>query len=220
LRFNVVSLFPEIFSGFVSNGLIKRALDKSLISINFYNPRNFTKDKHRRVDDSPYGGGAGMVLRIEPLYNVIQHIKEVDPCTRVVYLSAAGKQLTQNLVNDYSQSDCSYTLVAGRYEGVDQRFIDLCVDEELAFGASILMGGEVPAMAFIEAVSRYVPDVLGNSESLVIETFLQDDPELGEYPQYTKPRSFLKIDVPDVLLSGNHQEIEIWRKVNRRKINR
>jgi tRNA (guanine37-N1)-methyltransferase len=210
LHFNLVTLFPSLFDSFVNTALIKRAVDKGLISIKSYNPRDYTDDKFKRVDDSPYGGGAGMVLMVEPLFKCINHIKNTDPQSYVIYLSASGRQLTQEIVMAFSKNYKSFTLVAGRYEGIDERFVELCVDEEIALGSCILMGGEVPAMAFIEAVSRFIPNVLGNSESLSEETF-QKDPLLGEYPQYTKPQNFNGLSVPEVLLSGNHEEIKRWR---------
>lgn len=212
MKIEVLTIFPEIFSGFTSSSLIGKAVNKGLISINLRNIRDFSGPPHYQVDDSPYGGGAGMVMRPEPLSGAIEAAKAALPKAKVCLLSPAGKTFNQSKANDLSKAE-ELILICGRYEGVDQRVIDLSVDEEISIGDFVLMGGETAAMAIIEATVRLIPDVVGNSESTLTESFQsQGDETLLEAPQYTRPIEFKGLKVPEVLLSGNHKDIAAWRK--------
>ncbi|RIL01331.1 MAG: tRNA (guanosine(37)-N1)-methyltransferase TrmD [Proteobacteria bacterium] len=207
----VLTIFPEIFSGFLSSSLIEKAISKSLLSVSCINPRDYADPPHYQVDDSPYGGGAGMVMKPEPLARAIEAAKQKASSAKVVLLSAAGTPFSQKKAEQLSTLD-SIILVCGRYEGIDQRVIDLLVDEEISIGDYVLMGGEVPAMAVIEATVRLMKNVVGNSESLQCESFtnLKGD-MLLEAPHYTRPAEFRGRKVPEILLSGDHNKVEKWR---------
>jgi tRNA (guanine37-N1)-methyltransferase len=214
MRFTVITLFPEIFSGFVSSALIAKAIDKKLIQIDLLNLRDFADPPHYKVDDTPYGGGAGMVLMPAPLARAIRAAKQSDggDAAKVVLLSASGKLFKQEIASQFSK-ERKIILICGRYEGVDQRIIDLYVDYELSLGDFITMGGEAPALCLIEACARLIPGVLGNQQSLINESFSLkiNQSRLLEAPHYTKPAEFERLVVPEVLLSGNHQAVECWR---------
>lgn len=212
LRFDVLTLFPEMFTSFLGEGLIKRALQQSLLDVSLYNYRQHGLGKHHHVDDTPYGGGPGMVLRVEPIFEALRvretHYQEHNLQTHKILLTPQGQPLNQEKARILSQSDKVILLLCGRYEGFDER-IRSRMDEEISGGDFICLGGEVIAMLMIEAISRLRPGVLGNQQSSEEESFAQG---LLEYPQYTRPAEFENLTVPEVLLSGNHQEIATWRK--------
>ena len=212
LRFEVLTLFPEIFSSFLEESLIKRALEKRLLSISLANFRKHGLGKHLQVDDSPYGGGPGMILRIEPLVLTLEEKKDFHQSqgreTHTILVSPQGQPFTQKKAKELSQKNSVLTLVCGRYEGFDERIRSI-VDEEISGGDFVCMGGEVISMAIIESVSRLWPGFLGNQESHENESFSQS---LLEYPQYTRPASYAGMDVPRELLSGNHEKIAAWRQ--------
>lgn len=204
MKFNVLTLFPEMFSS-LDESIIGRSKEKGLININLINIRDFSKNKHKKVDDTPYGGGAGMVMEPTVVYDAFKSIK--DEKTKVIYLSPQGKTLNQQKVQDLAKEE-NITLLCGHYEGIDQRVIDTIVDEEISIGDYVLTGGELPAMVLIDSVSRYIEGVL-KEESIKEESFTNG---LLEYPQYTRPEMFLDKRVPEILLSGNHQKIDEWRR--------
>lgn len=220
MRFDIITLFPESFTAYFSVSMLKRAQEKQLIEIHTHQLRDFAHDKHKTVDDTPYGGGAGMVLKIEPIAECLaavtdqQSAKDETSKTRKILFSAKGKVLTQDDVKRLATYD-RLILLCGRYEGVDERVAEYLVDEELSIGEYVLTGGELPAMIVVDAVSRLVPGVLGNAESAETESHSI----LGtvEYPQYTKPEEWQGMRVPEVLLSGHHAEIEKWRQTQSTK---
>lgn len=204
--FRILTLFPEMFDGFISSSIIGKAIDQNKIVVSTENIRSFTSDKHGKVDDAPFGGGAGMVMRVQPLKDALLS-KPLSPNGKVIYLSPRGQTLTHEKVIELSKLS-EMVLVCGHYEGVDQRFIDRYVDEEISIGDYVLTGGEVAAMVVVDSVSRMVSDVLKNDASAEEESFANG---LLEYPHYTRPAVYEGDSVPDVLLSGNHAEIEKWR---------
>ena len=204
MKFNVLTLFPEMFEP-IKQSIIGKAVEKNIVEINLINIRDFSKDKHKKVDDTPYGGGAGMVIRPDVVYDAYKSIE--DNKTKVIYLSPQGEKLNQEMVEKLSKEE-SLTLLCGHYEGIDQRVLDKIVDEEISIGDYVLTGGEIPAMVLIDSVSRYIPDVL-SQESTKEESFSTG---LLEYPQYTRPEIFEGEKVPEVLISGHHENIEKWRK--------
>jgi tRNA (guanine37-N1)-methyltransferase len=207
MHFSIVTLLPEMFTA-LDYGVVGRAIKNGTISLSFYNPRDFTTDNYHKVDDSPYGGGPGMVMMAEPLAAAIKQAKQdLQNAARVILLTPQGKQFTQPAINDLLNYE-KIILVAGRYEGIDERVINSLVDEEWSIGDYILSGGEIAAMVMIDAMSRLLPGVLGDAESIVQESFCD---QLVEYPQYTRPLIFDGQKVPSVLLSGNHSEIKKWR---------
>ena len=204
MKFDVLTLFPEMFEP-LKHSIIERASKQNLIDINLINIRDFSKDKHKKVDDTPYGGGAGMVVRADVVYDAYQSVK--DESSKVIYLSPQGKKLNQSKVQELSKEK-HLILLCGHYEGIDQRVLDEIVDEEISIGDYVLTGGELPAMVLIDSVSRYVEGVL-STDSTKEESFSQG---LLEYSQYTRPEEFLGKTVPEVLTSGNHQKIDEWRR--------
>ena len=205
MRFDVLTLFPEMFEP-IKTSIIGRAIDTNKIELNLVNIRDFSKDKHKKVDDTPYGGGAGMVIKPDVVYDAYKSLENKDGI-RVIYLSPQGKALNQKKVEELSKHN-HLILLCGHYEGIDQRVIDEIVDEEISIGDYVLTGGEIPAMVLIDSVSRYIDGVLKN-ESIKEESFSNG---LLEYPQYTRPEVFLGKKVPEVLLSGHHENIQKWRK--------
>lgn len=205
----VLSIFPEIFESFLKTSLIGKAIAANKLNIEVINFRDFSDPPHFKVDDEPFGGGAGMVLKPEPLARAVIKAKEKLPNAEVILLSASGEKFKQTTAKELSQYDKGLILVCGRYEGVDQRFIDLYVNQELNLGDFICMGGEVPAMLLIEAVTRLKPEIIGNPDSLQNESFNEN---LLEAPQYTRPREFEGQSVPEDLLSGSHKKIAEWKK--------
>lgn len=204
MKFNILTLFPEMFEP-IKQSIIGKAIEKNIVEINLINIRDFSKDKHKKVDDTPYGGGAGMVIRPDVVYDAYKSIE--DSKTKVIYLSPQGKKLSQKMVEEFSKEE-SITLLCGHYEGIDQRVLDKIVDEEISIGDYVLTGGEIPAMVLIDSVCRYIPEVL-SKESIKEESFSEG---LLEYPQYTRPEIFEGEKVPEVLISGHHQNINNWRK--------
>ena len=209
---NLLTIFPEIFESFLKTSLVGKAVARGLLNATITNIRDFSSHPHHKVDDTPYGGGAGMVMLPEPLVNSIESIKRRDPDTWVVLLSPSGSRFTQEKAQELAKRG-SVTLVCGRYEGIDQRVIDLAIDEEISVGDFVVMGGEVPAMLIMEASLRLRPGVLHNAESVTHESFSPDlaDGSVVEAPQYTRPEKFRELVVPEVLLSGNHKAIAEWR---------
>ena len=206
MRFDIITLFPEMFSAIKEEGVIARAIKKSIISINEWQLRDFSENKYKNVDDKAYGGGAGMVMQVKPIRDCIKKIKEKEPKTKVIYLSPQGEPLNQNLVEKLSSFE-SLTLLCGRYEGVDERIIENDVDLEVSIGDYVISGGELAAMVLIDSVSRRLPNVLGNKDSLN-DSFVNN---LLDYPHYTRPESIDGDIVPEVLLSGNQAKIDAWR---------
>ena len=204
MKFDVLTLFPEMFQA-LDQSIIGRAKEKNLIEINLINIRDFSKDKHKKVDDTPYGGGAGMVMMPDVVYDAYKSIK--DENAKVIYMSPQGKKLTQKKVEELAKNK-HLIILCGHYEGIDQRVIDKIVDEEISIGDYVLTGGELPAMVLIDSVSRYAEGVI-TKESTNEESFTNG---LLEYPQYTRPEVFEGEKVPEVLLSGHHANIEKWRK--------
>lgn len=205
MRIDILTLFPEMFSP-LSSSILKRAQDKDLIEINIINFRDFASNKHKQVDDTPFGGGDGMVLMCQPIFDAINSIKTES--SKIIYMSPKGKTLKQSFVKDYLQYE-HLIILCGHYEGIDQRIIDYFNIEEISIGDYVLTGGELPSMVFVDCLSRLIPNVLHNEHSSVDESFSDN---LLEYPQYTKPADFNGLKVPDVLLSGNHKEIEKYRR--------
>ena len=212
MQFDILTLFPSMFD-ILNESILGRAQEKNLIDINVVNIRDFSKDKHNKVDDTPYGGGAGMVMRADVVYDCYNSVKTGD--SKVIYLSPQGKTLNQDKVKELSKEK-HLILLCGHYEGIDQRVIEKIVDEEISIGDYVLTGGELPAMVLVDSVSRYVEGVL-NKESIQEESFTDN---LLEYHQYTRPEVFLGEKVPEVLLTGHHQNIEKWRKEQAIKITR
>ncbi|MDQ1284370.1 MAG: tRNA (guanine37-N1)-methyltransferase [Patescibacteria group bacterium] len=247
MKFDIVTIFPAIFDSYFAESIVSRARKAELMDIKIHNLRDYTANKHKKVDDTPYGGGAGMILKIEPIYKCVREIISNSPnClisnkisnfqfpiskkisnskskitknkkTRVILFSAKGKKYTQADARRLSKYD-NLILICGRYEGVDERVAEYVADEEISIGDYVLTGGEIPAMVLVDSITRLLPGVLGNPESLKEESFngnknlkLKIKNLTLEYPQYTKPEEFMDWKVPEVLLSGNHGEIEKWR---------
>ncbi|MDO8495975.1 MAG: tRNA (guanosine(37)-N1)-methyltransferase TrmD [bacterium] len=233
MKFDIITIFPNLFSGFLNESLLARAQKKKLITIKTHNLRKWTDDKHKTVDDRPYGGGVGMVLKIEPIFRAVQSLKPANSKSeirnskfrsRIVLLSAKGKTFTQKDARRLSKYG-QVIFICGRYEGVDERVAKYVADEELSIGNYVLFGGEVASMVVIEAISRLIPGVVQKEESIINESFSDKEAKEKEHAQYTRPEIFrpkLKVKskklkawkVPPVLLSGNHKKIEEWRRRN------
>jgi tRNA (guanine37-N1)-methyltransferase len=222
MRIDVLTLFPEMFSGYLGQSLLKRAIDAGIVSVELHNLRDWAKGKHKQVDDRPFGGGPGMVLRPEPVVESIEAVQRLgDEAGRLILLSPQGRRLHQPMAAELA-SQKRLVLICGRYEGVDQRAIDLTRPDEISIGDYILSGGEVAAMVVVDAVVRLVPGVLGDEQSNKQDSF-SGQPPLLEFPQYTRPREYRGLAVPDVLVTGNHPEIARWReqqKIERTRIRR
>lgn len=210
MKFSVVTVMPEMLNAICEYGVTSRAIDKGIIDVVAVNPREFANDKHRTVDDRPYGGGPGMVMMLEPLRQAIHQAKAQSPEAKVVYLSPQGAAFNQQKAKEFAANERHLVLLAGRYEGVDQRLIDQEVDEEISLGDFVVSGGELPAMMMIDAISRCLPGVLGHQDSAVEDSFFNG---LLDHPHYTRPEldSATGAKVADVLLSGNHEKIRCWR---------
>ena len=206
LRFDIITIFPSIFKPILNESIIKRAQEKKRVVINVHDLRHYTKDKHRKVDDRPFGGGAGMVMMAQPILDAVKKIKG-RRAAKVILMSPRGKTLTQKLARNLSQ-DKNIIIICGHYEGIDERIMNV-VDAVISVGDYVLTGGELPAMVLVDCLTRLVPGVLGKKESLDSESF---DEDLLEYSQYTRPANFRGMKVPNVLLSGNHKAIQKWRK--------
>jgi len=207
MRFDIITLLPQIFESAFNVGVLKKGIEKGLIEIRIHNLRDYATDKHRQVDDRPFGGGEGMVLKPEPLFRAVEEIRE-DMSTPVILLSPQGKIFNHKLAEALSNFS-QIILICGRYEGVDERVREYLVTDEISIGDYVLSGGEYAALVIIDAVSRFIPGVVGKQESVRKDSF-----SLGllDYPQYTRPREFRGLKVPDVLLSGDHKKIALWRK--------
>lgn len=207
MKIDVLTLFPEMFVA-LDSSLIGKAKEKGLFDLHCHNIRDYSADKHKKCDDAPFGGGAGMVMTPQPIHDCIAAVDPEHKAKRI-FLSPRGRTLTQSVVKELSE-ESNLLLLCGHYEGVDQRVLDLDIDMELSIGDYVLSGGELAAMVVIDSVLRYIPDVLGNAESTVDESFSQP---LLEYPQYTRPQDFLGLKVPEVLVSGHHEKVNEWRKL-------
>ena len=212
LRFDVVSLFPEVFEPVFKAGVVGRAIGRGLVELHAHDLREHTHDRHRQVDDVPYGGGPGMVLKPEPLFEAIEAIR-AENRGPVILLEPWGEPFTQQIARELA-AEPGLVIVCGRYEGIDDRVREKLADREISIGDYVLSGGEIPAMVVIDAVSRLLPGVLGDEESLSGDSFTAD---LLGHPQYTRPAEFRGLRVPEVLLSGNHREIEAWRQAQARR---
>jgi len=210
---SIITIFPGIIENFIHYGLIAKAIQNNILNIQIYDLRSFTSNKHKKVDDRPFGGGAGMVLMAQPLFDAINYIKNNNP-GEVILFSAYGELLNQQSVKSLAEKD-HLILICGRYEGIDQRVIDTLVDQEISIGDYVLMGGETAAQVVIESVSRMIKGVVGNFSSVETDSFYYEDQ--FAFPQYTQPREFQGLKVPDVLLSGNHKDIIQWRKINQKR---
>ncbi len=228
MRFDIITIFPEMFESYFSESILKRAQEKKLIKIKIHNLRDYTTDKHKTVDDTPYGGGVGMILKVEPIFSAVQKIavsrKQQAVSSKIILLSAKGEKFDQKMARKFSKFD-QIVLICGRYEGVDERVAKHIADKEISIGDYILTGGELPAMIIVDAVGRLVPGVI-KEQSLLEESFSidkkfskKDEPQATshkpqarrEYPQYTRPAVFKGWRVPKVLISGNHHKIKEWR---------
>lgn len=211
MRYHIMTLFPEFIDSSTQHSIIKRAMDKGIISINSYNIRDFSLSRHKKVDDYPFGGGAGMVMSPEPIDRCFEHIMSESVIDRskcrTIYMSPRGQQLTQKKVQELTQYE-DLIILCGHYEGVDQRALDMLIDEEISIGDYILTGGELGAMVVVDATARLIDGVLNKEESHMDESFSDG---LLEYPHYTRPREYKGLEVPEVLLSGNHSMIDQWR---------
>lgn len=206
MRIDILTLFPEMFAP-LQTSLLGKATENNLIEINIINIRDYSKDKHKKCDDYTYGGGSGMLMTPQPIYDAMTSIKGYKKAHKI-YMSPKGKTYNQEMVKSLTNFD-HLILLCGHYEGVDQRIIDLLIDEEISIGDYVLTGGELPAMVVVDSVARYLPNVLGNSESVVDESFSSG---MLEYPQYTRPAEFMGLKVPEVLISGDHGKVDAWRK--------
>lgn len=208
IKFDVLSIFPEMFASPLNFSLLKKAQEKSILNICLHDIRNWADDKHKMTDDAPYGGGCGMVMKVEPVEKALAAIRSPEDDSLVVLMTPQGKTFNQKIAAQLAEKK-QIIIICGRYEGVDERIREHLVDREISIGDYILTGGELAALVLIDAVSRLIPDVLGNPESTLGESFSHN---LLEYPQYTRPAEYKGWKVPDVLLSGNHAQIELWHK--------
>jgi len=207
MRIDVITLFPELVVSVIQHGVVSRAAEKGLVELKLWNPRDFTQDKHRTVDDRPYGGGPGMLMKVEPLQACIHAAKQENPLAKLVYLSPQGKLLKQNLINQAVEQE-NLILLCGRYEGIDERLIQLEVDEEWSIGDYVISGGELAAMVCIDAITRQIPGALGHQDSAEQDSFSTG---LLDCPHYTRPELINGVKVLEVLLNGHHQLIQDWR---------
>lgn len=206
MKFEIITLFPELIEVYAKNGIIGRAVENNYFQLEYVNLRDFSENKHKKVDDYPYGGGPGMLIKPEPMFKALDAIKKEN--SYIIYLSPKGNLFTQKKAKELSSKE-HIILIAGHYEGIDQRIIDKYVDEEISMGDYVLTSGELPVLMIVDAVGRLLPGVLGSDESAIDESHSNN---LLEYPQYTRPESYFDIDVPEILLSGHHKKIEEWRK--------
>ncbi|GER94203.1 tRNA (guanosine(37)-N1)-methyltransferase TrmD [hot springs metagenome] len=209
IGFDIITIFPGIFHAYLGESILKKALQKKLLDVKVYNLRDFTTDRHKTVDDYPYGGGPGMVMKIEPIYNAVHAIKADGLERQIVMLSPQGKIYNQAMAEEMLKEKRRVLFICGRYEGIDERVRESIVDEEISIGDYVMTGGELAALVIIDSIARLIPGVLGDEESIKEESFTWG---LLDYPHYTRPPEFMGIKVPDVLLSGNHREIYKWRR--------
>ena len=208
MKCDVLTLFPDILTAYLNESILKRAREKNLLDIKLYNIRDFASGPHRTVDDSPYGGGAGMVFKPEPIFRAVDFLKEDGEPRMVILLSPQGKPFNQSKAEAYSREKQRFVFICGRYEGIDER-VKILIDEEVSIGDYVITGGELAALVIIDAVTRLVPGALGDEKSVEDESFSWG---LLDYPHYTRPREFRGMPVPQVLVSGNHKEILLWRR--------
>lgn len=216
-KFQVITLFPDMFTGVFENSMMWKAQRDGVVELSTIDLRSFGLGPRRSVDDTPYGGGDGMLLMIEPLWKAVLQAKELDPTAKVLLMTPRGERWQQATARTYAESDWGYIFICGRYEGYDERILKL-VDQEISVGDYVLTGGELPAMTIVDSVVRLMPGVLGGETSAEIESF--SDGETLEFPQYTRPVEYEGMKVPDVLLSGNHGDIAAWRAQNSKKASR
>jgi tRNA (guanine37-N1)-methyltransferase len=209
MKFDIITIFPEIFQAYFSAGILKKAVQRELIRINVYNLRDYTEDKHRTVDDYPYGGGVGMVMKPEPFFSAVDAVCPEKAERRVIMLSPAGKVFEQKIAEELSLEKKGLLFLCGRYEAIDERVRTALVDDEISIGDYILTGGELAALVIIDAIARLIPDVLGDEHSAEEDSFSSG---ILDYTHYTRPPVFRDMVVPDVLLSGNHRDIWLWRR--------
>lgn len=210
MRFDVLTLFPEIFTGYQTQSILKLAIERGLVSIHLWNIRDWAQGKHKKVDDRPFGGGPGMVLMCEPVVAAVEAVRQASPDPgQLLLLTPAGERLTQPVVRQLAEQK-RVVLLCGRYEGFDERIRQLLAPREISIGDFVCNGGEVPAMVVIDTVVRYVPGVLGDEESVTEES--HSEPGVVEYPQYTRPREFRGLKVPEILVSGDHAAVAEWRR--------
>ncbi len=207
IRIDVLTIFPEYFTVPLQNSLLGKAIKEEIMKVKVHNIRDFASDKHKTVDDTPYGGGPGMVMKCEPIFDAVESLKEDNSLEHIVLLTPGGKLFTQDKAKEMAQWK-DLVLICGRYEGVDERIVENLVTEELSIGDYVLSGGELPALVIIEAISRMLPGVIGQWESVTNDSLYNG---LLSYPQYTKPAEFRGMKVPEILLSGNHEQIKKWR---------
>jgi tRNA (guanine37-N1)-methyltransferase len=207
LTINILTLFPDVFPGYFEASIIGRAQEKGLIKINVINIRDYSKDKHHKADDEPFGGGAGMVMLADPIFNCVEALT-LAKSSPLIYTSPQGKVFTQDIAKKLAQEE-TITILCGRYEGVDQRVVDTLVTQEYSIGDYVLTGGELPAMVMVDAIARMIKGVVGKEESVINDSFYNG---LLDYPHYTRPAEYRGLKVPDVLLNGNHKEINKWRE--------
>lgn len=209
MRFDVITIFPEIFNAYINESIIKRAIEKKIIEIKIHNLRDFTSDKHKAVDDYPYGGGPGMVMKPEPFFRAVESIKSDGIPRRVIILSPQGELFHQQMAFYMAEEKQNLLFICGRYEAIDERVRENLVDKEISIGDYVLTGGELPALVIIDTITRLIHGVLGDERSIVEESFTSG---ILDYPHYTRPPEFRGLKVPDVLLSGNHKDISLWRR--------
>jgi tRNA (guanine37-N1)-methyltransferase len=209
MKVQVITLFPEMFEGVLNSSMLWKAQEKELVEYKLINLRDFGLGPRKQVDDTPYGGGDGMLLKPEPLFAAVEHAKKADPDAHVLLMTPRGDLFTQEMAREFAATEAGLIIICGRYEGYDER-ITTIIDKQISIGEYVLTGGELPAMIIVDAVTRLIPGVLGGETSAEKESF--SEPGVVEHPQYTRPEEFRGLKVPDVLLSGHHAEIEKWRK--------
>ncbi len=208
MKCDVLTIFPDIFNAYLNESILKRARGKKLLDVRLYNIRDFTSDPHRSVDDHPFGGGAGMVFKPEPIFRAVDFLREDGEPRKIILLSPQGRSFNQSKAEAYSREKQRFVFICGRYEGIDER-VKILVDEEVSIGDYVITGGELAALVIIDAVTRLIPGALGDERSTEDESFSWG---LLDYPHYTRPREFRGLQVPPVLVSGNHKEIWLWRR--------
>lgn len=217
-RFDILTIFPDLIEGYLRESIVKREILKKTIAVRVHDIRKFSKNKHKKVDDIPYGGGAGMLMTPQPIYDCISYVRKLNPKLSkrqrtqrpVIYLTPQGRKFSYRVAKELSAKK-GLILLCGRYEGIDQRIRDLCVDDEISIGDYVLTGGELPALTVLDAVTRLIPGALGDKRSAEEDSFTEALGGKKEYPHYTRPPIFRKRKVPDVLMSGNHAKIALWR---------
>jgi len=220
MKFDVLTLFPESFESFLKTSIIGRAIEDGKIEVRLFDIRDFSENKHHKVDDVPFGGGAGMVMMCQPLFGAIEHVKQLENDNApVIFMTPQGETFKQETAEELSEAGGRLILLCGHYEGIDQRVRETLVDREISLGNFVLTGGELPAQIIIDGVARLLPGVLGSDESANEESFSKNLDRKLEYPHYTRPAEFRGMDVPEVLLSGHHKNIETWRRGKCKRLN-